>query len=112
MSEYVPDPWPFILLALAAFRVWKLIADDRILDRPRDRILARLAKSKKQGRGVYWSDFLLCPHCAGFWLCVAWWGAWLAYPAETLVVAVPWALSAIVGWLGMLYFTISDLGDD
>ena len=41
-----PQPWTFALLALAAFRAFKLIADDAILDRPRD----RLVKNREIGR--------------------------------------------------------------
>jgi hypothetical protein len=38
--------------------------------------------------------FIECAYCAGFWLAGAWWLSWILWPYETLVVAVPWALSA------------------
>lgn len=82
-------PWPFVLLALAAYRVWKLIGDDEILARPRDAAVRRL--------GDKWELFLVCPWCAGFWVTLAWWGAWWAWPRTTLIVAAPFALNAVVG---------------
>jgi hypothetical protein len=39
----IPEPWEFALLALAAFRIWKLVGDDAVLDRPRDAVLAKLS---------------------------------------------------------------------
>lgn len=56
----IPSPWHFALLALAAFRLWKLIADDAILDPPRDWAMQRL--------DARWELFIVCPWCAGFWL--------------------------------------------
>jgi len=43
------------------------------------------------------ATFLTCAWCAGFWISVVVWGAWLLAPHATLVAAVPWALSAAVG---------------
>lgn len=89
MSWRVPDWWAFVLLALAAFRVFRLIAEDAILDRPRDRVTGRLGEKSEL--------FIVCPWCLGFWIALAWWLAWIPWPHGTLVVATPAALSAIVG---------------
>ncbi|HEY1309293.1 MAG TPA: DUF1360 domain-containing protein [Vicinamibacterales bacterium] len=83
----VPDWYALLLLALAAYRTWKLLAEDTILDFARDRM----------GYGL---KFLKCPWCLGFWIAVAWWGAWQAWPHGTLISATVMALSAIVGVLG------------
>jgi hypothetical protein len=92
----IPSVWAFVLIALATFRVWKIIGDDAVLDRPRDWVVVRLEERAK------WLDyFITCPWCAGFWLVLAWWGAWLAWPHGAVVVAVPFALSAVVGYLGV-----------
>lgn len=105
MNDYVPEPWAFILLAFAAFRVWKLVADDRILDRPRDWLLGKMTDSDRQD---YWGDFLVCPWCAGWWISTGVvWVSWLIFPTEAVVLAVPWALSAVVGSLGTLYFALT-----
>ena len=82
----IPEPWEAILLALAAWRIFQLIAEDTILDGPRRYVTARL--------DAKWELFILCAYCAGFWIAVAWWAAWQIEPEWTLIVAVPWALSA------------------
>lgn len=82
----IPNWYELALLALAAWRVFQLLSDDEILERPRKWALDRLSD--------YWDTFLVCPYCAGFWIGVLWWLAWLVWPYETLVVAVPWAISA------------------
>lgn len=100
----VPGWWETVLLALAAYRVWRLVALDDITeplraflvgsddDDPEDPIGTEV-------EGGYWEaldDFIACPFCLGFWTAVAWWGAWEAWPHWTLVAASPWALSAAV----------------
>jgi hypothetical protein len=82
----VPEPWEAVLLALAAWRVFQLLAEDDLLETPRRYVTDRISE--------YWQDFLVCPYCAGFWIALAWWGAWIAWGDSTLVVATPWALSA------------------
>lgn len=82
----VPEPWEAALLALAAWRTFQLIALDEILETPRDWLLQRLSEK--------WELFIACPYCAGFWIALAWWGAWQWQEHWALVVATPWALSA------------------
>jgi hypothetical protein len=82
----IPSWWTFLLLALAAWRIWRLLAYDTILDP----IRTRLVRTEKQ------ETFLQCPFCVGFWVALAWWVLWCAWPHWTLVVAVPFALSAVV----------------
>lgn len=55
----VPSPFEFLLGALAAWRVFKLFADDDVLDRPRDWLEDRSATVEK---------LLSCPYCLGFWV--------------------------------------------
>ena len=38
----------------------------------------------------------MCPWCLGAWIAAGWWAAWWI-TADTLIVAVPFALSAAVG---------------
>jgi hypothetical protein len=89
VSWNVPNWWQFALLALAAFRVWRLLGEDSILARPR--------ASFKRRTSDYWDQFLLCPWCAGFWITLIWWLAWIAWPHWTLIVATPFAINAVVG---------------
>lgn len=80
-----PDAWEAVLLAAAAYRVWRLLAEDSILDRPRDLLPHRVA------------DFVECPWCLGFWVSAAAYASWRAAPKATLVLAAPLAISAAVG---------------
>jgi hypothetical protein len=82
----IPEPWEAILLSLAAWRVFQLLAEDDLLETPRRYVTDRISE--------YWEDFLTCPYCAGFWIAVVWWGAWQLWGDSTLIVATPWALSA------------------
>lgn len=105
------DWWWFLLLALASWRVFRLIAEDTILDKPRRRIL-RLGDWQEEDDPHQqnlpddyrdaWATFLTCPYCAGFWmsgialglysLIVEWHG--------TFAFLVSWfALSAVVAYL-------------
>jgi hypothetical protein len=96
----VPNWYEAILLALAAWRVFHLAAFDDILDRPR-RYVTRLSPSWKQegdATGEAYREklagFITCPYCSGAWLSFGVWGLWLAFPTETVFVAVPLALNA------------------
>lgn len=82
----VPDWWEAVLLALAAWRTFQLLAEDDILDTPRRYVTDRVSET--------WEDFLSCPYCLGWWLALVWWGAWQLWGDSTLVVATPFALSA------------------
>jgi hypothetical protein len=95
VSEYVPEPWAAVLLAAAAFRVWRLIAADKILDRPRDWLTRRPMYSDGLHR-VTLDMWLHCPWCSGAWVTLGWWAAWMICPEWTVVAAVPFALNAVV----------------
>ncbi len=58
----VPSLWSFALGTLAAWRIYKLLADDSILDVPRDWLAERSTKIEK---------LLACPYCLGFWISAA-----------------------------------------
>lgn len=88
MTWTIPNWYGLLLLALAAFRLWRLLGEDTILDRPRAALVRRMPKGE---------EFITCAWCAGAWISIGWWLAWVAWPHWTLVVAVPFAISAIVG---------------
>jgi uncharacterized protein DUF1360 len=119
MTLPVPNWWETTLLSLAAFRVYRLIARDTITepvrvvltyrddesvalaDDPADlnlEIPYGEAEQPKTWR-VYLSTLIRCPWCMGFYVSVAWWAAWWAWPYASLFVAAPWAISAIVALL-------------
>lgn len=103
----VPDWWTLALLGLAAFRIYRLFAKDTILDTPRGWLVG-LPPDWEEGRPVpsgyreKVADFLVCPWCLGFWVALAWWGAWQLWPHGTLVAAAPFAISAAVGLISKI----------
>jgi hypothetical protein len=104
----IPEPYRLGLLALIAGRLWKLIGDDTITERPREWVLDQLENLR--GSGEYWAQFLTCPWCAGAWLSlvvyVCWMGTlgdWPSSITDTVVAAGVWlAISSLVGWYGHL----------
>ena len=95
----IPDWYEVILLSLAAWRLWYLIAEDDILDKPR-RYVTRLG-DKWESEGdpipkeyrIGFANWLTCPYCFGAWIALAWWGAWLIWPYESLLAAAPFVIS-------------------
>lgn len=87
----IPDWWEALLLFVAAWRMWHLLAKDDILDRPRNWLVGvQSGKWKREGL----ADWLECPFCSGWWVALGWWGAWLIWPHGTLVATVPFVLGA------------------
>lgn len=84
----MPSPFEAVLLALASWRVWHLIANDDITERPRAWALERL-----HGK---WKDFIECPYCAGFHVSLAWVVAYVVFPTEAVWAALPFALNTAV----------------
>jgi len=98
----IPSWYGLLLLALAAWRTYRLISEDTILEQPR-RWLLRLAPTwEKEGDepgdtyrfGL--GSFITCPYCAGFWISLGWWGAWMIWPHATLLISVPLAINTIL----------------
>lgn len=88
---------------LAAYRIWRLLAEDSILDRPRRRLL-RLGKDWKSdgdpvpsGYREGWAIFLTCPWCLGFWLSIGIYLLWVWFPGEVLIASTVLAVSTGVG---------------
>lgn len=96
----VPDWWSTILLSVAAWRTFQLLANDDILDRPR-RWLLRLGKEwQKEGDPfpdnyrLGWAQFLTCPYCMGAHVALWWWIAWEIEARWTEIIAAPFVISA------------------
>lgn len=94
----IPEWWAFVIMALAVFRVYRLVAEDDILDGPRDRLLDKLEEERLDKLDA----LITCPWCLGFWLSVLTWLAWLITPGWTVGLALPWALSAAVAMIAKL----------
>ena len=104
----------FVVLALASYRVTRLlIADDfPPVAKLRERLLLRFPfegqilngadGTARQSSGTFLGDLVTCPWCLGFWVAAV---AWLCYEVAVdgmnapwaFRLAVPWALSAVVG---------------
>lgn len=78
-----------VIVALAVARMTILIIEDRILDMPRGRLLARLNDDG------YLAFLITCPFCIGWWLSLAWTAALIRWPAGTTLWALPWAVATI-----------------
>lgn len=101
----IPDWYELLLLALASFRIWRLVGEDDLFDRPR-RWLVRLGPDWKSegdsvpdGYRIRLAEFITCPWCLGFWITLAVWAMYQIWEFGTLVVAVPLAISALVGFM-------------
>lgn len=94
----IPAPWHFALLALGAYRLWRLVAVDEITATVRDRVTGRdTHRSNPAGYNMRLDRLIGCAWCAGFWVSLAVWGCWQWQPHLTLLVAVPFAINAVVG---------------
>lgn len=102
----IPEWFQYILLVLAAYRAWRLIAVDDITDRPR-RYITRLAKDGQMTK-EYREElalFLNCPWCAGAWVSLIAYiaylgtlGEWPDTAGEVVVgVGVWFSISTLVG---------------
>lgn len=94
----IPSVWSFVLLSLAAWRVWHLIAEDDLTQRPRDWLFPPQSKRR---------DWIECPYCSGAWVAGAWWLAWTWHHSGTTWFAFLWALccAPIAGKILVEHFT-------
>lgn len=98
----IPSPWIALLLLGASYRIWLLLAEDTILDRPRRWVVGLdpgweegLTLPERYRLGL--ARFITCPWCLGFWVALAVWGLWQIDEHWIEVFSVPLALSAAVG---------------
>lgn len=99
-SAVLPAPWVGVVLALAVYRIVRLVGWD-------DFPLVAKARNWATGaedwdgeiyfRRELFAHFLGCAFCQGFWWSVIFYVAWLELPTATLYVAAPFALSGAVG---------------
>ena len=108
----------FLVVALAVFRVSRLIVSDTILDTPRLWILTRYPASDTVfvdwRDDLFWvekvggwmaikphliGELISCVWCTGFWISVIAVAAWWQSPEVAWWLALPFALSAVAGLL-------------
>ncbi len=93
----LPGALECVLLALAAWRVWHLIALDDITDRPRRYIT--------DGRDKL-LEFIECPYCMGFWVALGWVVFFAAWGTGATWAALPFAINA--GVIAVSHWLTSD----
>lgn len=106
----IPVLYQFVLLALIAYRVWHLLAEDDVLKRPRH-WLVRLPRGWKEGDTLprayrqRLALFINCPYCLGFYVSLGVYLAWIStlgtWPGSVtdilIGVGIWFAISASVG---------------
>ena len=96
----IPSALVLAGLALAALRVWRLMALDTFppLVWMRDRLVGYDADlAYPVTLRPLLAEWLQCQWCSGLWISAGWYVAWLEWPHGSLYAAVPLALSALVG---------------
>ena len=112
----IPGPWIGVVLALAVFRVTRLIGWDDFppIVRARNWVTGAKAGTRSTSNTamgltgdqpeVTWrykrpllAEAISCAYCSGAWYSLAAYLAWVFFPTETLYVAAPFALSGAVG---------------
>ena len=112
----IPTPWVALVLALAAYRLVRLIGWDDFP--PVLRVRSWVTGAELQANGsanagfaanvdppiMVWTyrrpllaHFLQCAFCQGFWVSVAVYLGWRFEPTGTLYALAPFALSGAVG---------------
>jgi hypothetical protein len=96
----VPDWYQLLLLSLAAYRTFRLLSEDTILDGVRVRLVGlkgwREGTPTPPGYRLRVAEFVTCAFCLGAWVSLGWWLAFQMWPHGTVVAAVPFAVSAAV----------------
>jgi len=98
----VPGAWAGVLLALAAYRLFRIVGYDTITQPIRERVTGykdsdTLPSDVTDAKLAY---LFRCPWCLGWWVSLAVWGVYEASPHWALVAATPLAISAGCGIIG------------
>lgn len=115
MTVSTPSWWTLTLLALAAYRLWRIVAKDTITEPLRamigmaddtaftlSEIVEFSGEKMPKSRLVYLTTLVRCPWCVGFYLSVVVWALWDIEPRWATFLAAPLAISAIVGLVAKL----------
>lgn len=115
--------WPFLIVALGVYSITRLISIDSIIDRQRTWLFDRFppdgytTKNRPNPdrctfivtgdhyyvtEGHKLGELVNCPWCMGFWVSLAVFAAFVAWPVTTTFVLVPLALRVIPGMIESL----------
>jgi hypothetical protein len=90
----IPTPYHLLILALAAYRVTRLITHDTIFNSLRERIWKR--SPPENNRLGYW---ITCEWCASIWVASTLVVMYIIATEATVVICCALAVSAVVGSL-------------
>lgn len=106
----IPSPWVGVILALAAYRLTRLVGWDDLppVVAARKWLLGEQVRAHPRPAGqndeyVYTyrrpllAHLVHCAFCLGFWVAVVVYVAWIFEPRGTLYAAMPFALGAAAG---------------
>ena len=99
----IPSPWIALILIGASYRLWRLLAEDTIFDRPRNWLVGLPPEGftpgsmLPEGYRFKVAELINCAWCSGAWITIAVWALWQVDEHWTAVLATPFALSAGVG---------------
>lgn len=85
------NPIHLLILALATYRLSRLVVEDEITASLRDKIWAKYPPSTKLGY------LLTCYWCTSVWISTALIFSYILIPTVTITVALIFALSAVTG---------------
>jgi hypothetical protein len=88
------DPFTFVILALAAFRITRLITTDRIFDSLREKIWNKFPPNR-----VNVGYLITCDWCTSIWVAPIVIFSYVLVPSVVFVVSLVLATSAVVGFL-------------
>ena len=88
------DPFTFVILALAAFRITRLITTDRIFDSLREKIWNKFPPNR-----INIGYLITCDWCTSIWVAPIVIFSYVLVPSVVFVVSLVLATSAVVGFL-------------
>jgi hypothetical protein len=92
-GRMIPSPLEFIILALATYRICRLVIEDRLLDAPRNWFFSKVSPSTQFGY------LFTCYHCLSMYAGTFVFLCYTIVPTVTIPVACVLALSAITGYI-------------
>lgn len=95
--SFLPSPFHFVILALASYRLTKLLIEDTILNSLREKVWEKFPPES-----TYLGYLTTCPWCVGWWLSLVLFFCYTIVLTPTMWFCVPLAMSAIVGLLSAL----------
>jgi hypothetical protein len=92
-DRMIPSLLEFVILALATYRICRLLIEDRILDAPRNWFFSKVSPSTQFGY------LLTCYHCLSMYVGTFVFICYTIVPTVTIPVACVLALSAVTGYI-------------